>query len=82
MTIIMTIITATMGFWRREMLFRRGRESGSWGDQTKGPTRETDYGSGRTLNIEKEPQHPQRHMLILSRGKSSLRLQGICKFGL
>ena len=42
-----------------------------------------DYGSGRTLNISKRPQHAQRHMLILfSRGKSIMRLQGIRKVGL
>ena len=90
MTIKMTIIitaTTLYGLGRRAQLFffffflQRPKV---WllGNQTKGQTRETDYGSGRTLNRNNQPQHAQRHMLILSRGKSIMRLQGIRKFGL
>ena len=70
-----------MGFGDGRCFFVEAESLVTGGDQTTGQTGETDYGSGRTLNIETQPQHPQRHMLILSRGKSSLRLQGICKFG-
>ena len=55
------------GLWRWEILFCFSQRPKVWllGDQTKGQTGETDYGSGRTLNINNQPQHAQRHMLIL-----------------